>query len=264
MTIAVCWKWVGDGADERWAGVSAADEAALEVALRLAAARGDTVTLVSVGASGAERGLRTALAVGAAHAVRVDAPTGLRSDAVAAALAAALAPRSPELVLCGDYSTDRGSGSVPALLAAELGMRQALGAVEVDVRATDAVHVVRRLDGGRREELLVRPPGVISVEGAVARLRRASLAAELAARTADVEVLAGPHGPVEEPADVRPYRPRARALAAPAGGDALARVRALTTTGEPGGHGEVLVAEPAEAAARIVAALREWGYLDGD
>jgi electron transfer flavoprotein beta subunit len=262
MTIAVCWKWLAEGDDERWAGVSPADEAALELALRLAEARDDTVTVVTAGPPGATRGLRAALAVGATRAVRVDVPAGLRSDAVADALAAALSPAGPDLVLCGDYSLDRGSGSVPALVAAALGARQALGVVELDPRATGAVHVVRRLDGGRREELSVEPRAVISVEGSVARLRRASLTAELAARSAPIEEVAGPRAPVEEPVDVRPYRPRARVLPAPAGPDSLARVRALTTSADTVGHGEVVVAEPAQAAARIVAALRDWGYLD--
>ena len=41
--IGVCWKWVvGDDGDERWAGVSDADRAALEIALRLAEATGTT------------------------------------------------------------------------------------------------------------------------------------------------------------------------------------------------------------------------------
>ena len=34
--IAVCWKWVTADGDERWAGVSDADRAALEIGLRLA------------------------------------------------------------------------------------------------------------------------------------------------------------------------------------------------------------------------------------
>ena len=49
----------------------------------------------------------------------------------------------------------------------------------------------------------------------MARLRRAALGAELASRSAPVEELDGPAGPVEVAAAVRPYRPRARALAAP-------------------------------------------------
>ena len=76
---------------------------------------------------------------------------------------------------------DRGTGSVPAFLAHELGNAQALGLVEVDTghavdRAVDCA-CVRRLDGGRREVLDVAAPAVLSVEGSVRRLRRAPLAA---------------------------------------------------------------------------------------
>ncbi len=117
---------------------------------------------------------------------------------------------------------------------------------------------MRRLDGGRREVLEVEPPAVLSVEGSVARLRRSGLRAELAARAATVDRLTGPSGPVEEPSATAPYRPRARFVTMPRG-DALARVRQLTdVSGEPSGHGEVLVLDPPAAAARILAAVREW------
>ena len=63
---------------------------------------------------------------------------------------------------------------------------------------------MRRLDGGRREVLAVPPPAVLSVEGAVARLRRASLPAELESRRAVIEVVPGPDGPVEDGAQRAP------------------------------------------------------------
>jgi electron transfer flavoprotein beta subunit len=255
--IAVCWKWVAAEGDERWAGVSDADHAALEVGLQLAAAGGDTVTVVSVGGPGAAAGLREALATGASHAVRVDAPSDLASDAVAAALAGVIAGAA--WVVCGDVSTDRGSGSVPAFLAAELGFAQALGLVEVAAGAVP-LHVVRRLDGGRRELLAVSASAVLSVEGAVARLRRASLRAELAAHHAAIEVVAGPHGPRDHADLVTPYRPRARAVAAPSG-PALARMLQLTDAiGATATTHELVTLEPAAAADRILAALAEWGY----
>ncbi|MGE5210645.1 MAG: hypothetical protein ACM3MM_05230, partial [Acidobacteriota bacterium] len=61
MKIAVCWKWVSldreREADRRWSGVSAADEAALEVALRIAEATGPDgtvdVTVICLGPAGA-------------------------------------------------------------------------------------------------------------------------------------------------------------------------------------------------------------------
>lgn len=258
--IAVCWKTVAADGDERWAGVSDADRAALEIGLRLADATSDAVTIVSVGGAAGEPGLREALAIGAAAAIRVDAPAGLVSDAVAAAVLPVVA--GAQWIVCGDVSTDRGSGAVPAYLAAELDMSQALGLLDVAVAPAGRVHATRRLDGGRREVLDVPPPAVLSVEGGVARLRRASLTAELTARRAPIEVLPGPSGPVEHADAVRPFRPRARAIAAPAG-EALARVLQLTHAGTSGTTHELVTLDPPDAAARILAALTEWGYLLG-
>jgi electron transfer flavoprotein beta subunit len=252
--IVVGWKWAPVVADGRAPGTSAADRAALELALS-----GDGVVVVSVGPPPAERGLREALAAGATRAVRVEAPAGLAGSAVATAVAGLAA--GARWVLCGDISADRGTGSVPAFLAAELGLAQALGLVAVDVADDERLRGVRRLDGGRREVLSIEPPAVLSVEGAVARLRRAALPDELAAARAEIEVIAGPAGPVEAAAAVRSYRPRPRERPAPEG-EALDRVRRLTATGSaPAAHAETVVLEPPAAADRILTALRVWGYL---
>ena len=101
--------------------------------------------------------------------------------------AAILREAGATMVWCGDHSLDRGSGSVPAYLAAELGLAQALGLVEVEVAAGAALTGLRRLDRGRRERLALDGDGVISVEGATAQLRRASLAAARSARTATID-----------------------------------------------------------------------------
>ena len=266
VRIAVCWKWLSlDGevdTDSRWAGVSRADEAALEVALKLA--DGDRVTVVCLGPADAEPTLRGAFAAGAQHVVRVDASPELDSLVVATALAEHV--QEADLVICGDYSMDRGTGSVPAFLAAELGAAQALGLVEVGVSetatpagSTGNLRVLRRLDGGRREVLDVPTPAVISVEGAVARLRRAPLSAALASRSAEITVVPGPFGRLPE-SEVHPYRPRPRTLPAPEG-TALARVRELLDVGGSEANTEKLELEPLKAAAKIVEQLHEWGYL---
>jgi electron transfer flavoprotein beta subunit len=288
ISIAACLKWTpsthGGGpspadsttgiADDRFAGVSAADRAALEVALRLAERLGTTVTAVAAGPSAAERVLRDALAAGAHRAVRVEMPVDSDSRDVAFEIAQLLA--DTDVVLCGDYSLDRGSGSVPAFVAHHRGAAQALGLVSVDLDAPEragtggtpdpapgvALRAVRRLDGGRREVLRVPVPCVLSVEGSVAGLRRAPLPRALASRTATVEVVTAPpahhHG---APAIVTPYRPRARVMPAPTGDDVLDRLRALTDAGGASTRGETVELPPREAAARIVAALREWGHL---
>lgn len=261
MNVLVCWKWVAPDDDDRWAGVSAADEAALELALSLVGDAGPdaSVTVATVGPPSAETALRGAMARGARRVVRIDAPRDLRSDAVAGALAPLAVGCA--WVLCGDYSLDRGSGSVPALIAAHRGIAQALGLVDVGSEGDGRIHALRRLDGGRREQLSVSSPAVLSVEGSIARLRRASLTAELAARTAPIEVVAGPTGPRETAIEEGPYRPRARVLPGPAGADALTRIRDLLASGAAVVHGDTVALDPPEAAAQIVRSLREWGYV---
>lgn len=273
MKIAVCWKWVSldseHEADPRWSGVSAADRAALETALRLGPT--GSVRVICLGPAMADDVLRDALAVGAAEVLRIDAAANLDSRVVATAIAAHL--HDADLVVCGDYSMDRGTGSVPAFLAAELGFAQALGLVDVPTEMagaadiagaaemmTGVIRVTRRLDGGRREILDVATPAVLSVEGSVARLRRASMSAELTARRADVPSVTGPPGHPPD-AEVHPYRPRPRTLPTPHG-DALSRVRQILDVGGDDARAELVTLDPPAAAARIVAQLREWGYLD--
>ncbi|MFN6122649.1 MAG: mycofactocin-associated electron transfer flavoprotein beta subunit [Actinomycetes bacterium] len=274
-SIAVCLKWTAarddagaDPDDDRFAGVSAADRAAREVALRLGERWGVPVTALAAGPAGAERTRRDAIAAGADRAVRLDMDADADSRDVAFELAQATAPTGgpcADLVLCGDYSLDRGSGSVPAFIAHHRSAAQALGLVSVDTdgpAADGVVRAVRRLDGGRRELLEVPVPGVLSVEGSVASLRRAPLRRALASRTAPIEVIRTP--PAHHrgaPAIVTPYRPRARVMAAPAGDDVLARLRRLTDAGAAPARCETVELAPADAARRIVEALRDWGYL---
>ena len=120
------------------AGPAPAELAALELGLRFAAAWHGEVLAVTAGPPAAEATLRDALAAGAAEVLRVDWPEadyldGLAADeqAQAAALAGALRPGRPALVLCGDRSADRGTGALPAFLAHELGAAQALGLVSL-------------------------------------------------------------------------------------------------------------------------------------
>jgi electron transfer flavoprotein beta subunit len=254
--IAVCIKWIGESAVS---GVSAADEAAVEMALRHAVATRSSVIAVTVGGPAADQGLRNALACGVTTAIRLDAPRDMDSASVAEALIPVVAHSTA--IWCGDYSADRGTGSVPAFLADLLQRQQALGLVGVEF--IDPLRVTRRLDGGRREVLRITGPAVLSVEGSVARLRRASLRAAVAAQTAEVL----PYGTTSvqggntSTISVRAYRPRARVLAAPVGATALDRLRVLTDASAAPQPGETVEASPADAARRIVEVLLDWGYL---
>jgi electron transfer flavoprotein beta subunit len=275
--IAACVKWVGrrpeagsvDGrvvVDSRTGGISDADAAALEWALRCGTARHEPVVVLTAGRPEAEAALRDALACGASRAIRVDLGAELPSRTVAASLAAPLRELGASTIWCGDHSLDRGSGSVPAFLAAELGLPQALGLVQVELGEREVLTVLRRLDGRRRERLRTRGAAVLSVEGSTARLRRASLASALGRASALIEVRACSAsdalvGAPSAPPVLRPYRPRARVLPGPAGERAHDRVVALTAAATTQSHRDLVTLEPAAAAERILAALRDWGYL---
>ena len=274
-SIGVCLKWVqsiNEPGDDRFATTSAADQAALEMALRQAETIGGSVKVVSVGPDGAVRALRSAIATGAHQAIHLHTTHHLDSATVASELANELL--DCRWIWCGDYSLDRGTGSVPAFLAARLAMPQALGVVASEPFAaharaaraptaagsTGGLRVTRRLDGGRREILTLPTGGVVSVEGSIVRLRRAAMSALLAADRVQIHTrhvtttdqLALPY-PVA-------YRPRARALAAPHEIAPLDRLRALTDSAGVPTRGETIYVPPAEAAQRIVDALRTWGY----
>jgi electron transfer flavoprotein beta subunit len=267
-------------------GLAAPDAAALEYALRLGHAWSGRVLAVAAGPPSIDGVLRQVSALGVS-VVRVprrgddDGPrpeeadlTGLGGDErqLARALVAAITRRgTPSLVLCGDRSADRGTGALPAFVAHELGTAQALGLVSVmpDPDGTvqaPAVRAERRLDGGWRERLRVPLPAVCSVEGAGVRLRRASLAGELAAGSSTIEVDAVTTPAAAAAAEAgdewvrvgrpRPFRPRPRVLPPPEGDDP--RIRLLALTGALVAHDPPTVIGPVSAQ---VAADELLGFL---
>jgi electron transfer flavoprotein beta subunit len=285
IVAALSWSWRETEVDpltgavranRRDRGPSGPELTALEHALRLAEQWSAEVVAATVAPVEADEMLRDALAAGAAHALRVAtaSPAGPRPAGLvggdqesAAALAAALRQRYgvPDLVLCGDLAADRGTGSFPAFLAASLGAEQALGCVRLESADDLTLRVHRRLDGGRREVLIVRPPAVVSVEAAGVRLRRAGLPATLARADTAITVASAPSA---APRRVRilsahPYRPRPRELPPPTG-TALRRMQELT--GALAQRTPPAVVGPlsaAEAASELLSYLHRWGYQTG-
>ncbi|NMH95638.1 putative mycofactocin-associated electron transfer flavoprotein, partial [Pseudonocardia bannensis] len=258
--------------DVRSCGPGQADRTALDYALRLAAEVDGRAVAVTAGPPAADAMLRDALAVGAHAVLRVDLhrddPVAVAADdgaGVARALADAITTAfgRPELVLCGDHSADRGTGSTPAHLAEELGAVQALGLLGLS-REGNGLRAVRRLDGGRRELLAVPLPAVCSVEPATVRLRRASLPATLAARGAPVpvaQVVVAHDGRVQF-GPARAYRPRPRVLPSPEATDPRQRLLALTgALVERTPPRVIRPASPAQAADELLGYLRRHGYL---
>jgi electron transfer flavoprotein beta subunit len=256
--------------EPRSAGMSPADQAALEWSLRMAEAVGGTVVAVTAGPEGADQVLRAAVAVGATRAVRVELEPGASSAATAAALAEVLC--SAAFIFCGDASIDRGTGAVPAYLAGELGAEQALGLVGLELPQggePPVVKVARRLDRGRREHLSLSPQCVLSVEAHTSRLRRAPFEAVLAAQGFSIELgqtdpksVPGAREPVPVPVRTAPWRPRARVVPAPQSSlGPRDRVLALTGMLADRSPARTLRLEPAEAASVLLDTLQAWGEL---
>ena len=269
VLVGVCLKWVDlrpevdpltgvAGHDERFFGASPADRAALELGLVLTEDVGDTVMAVTGGPAGADVVLRAALAAGVDRVMRVDIEHDMPSAVVAAALAGGLG--ACDVVVCGDWSVDRGSGSVPAFLAHELDAAQALGCVRVE-RDEPGLRAERRLDRGRRELVSLAIPAVVSVEAGSADLRRASLPAVLAADRAVIEVTSSraENDPRVRTIGRRPYRPRSRELHQPEGTDARGRVLSLIGAHSDRRPRQPLELRPAEAADRLLDQLAGWG-----
>lgn len=277
--VVVALKWVAlrpevdaiSGAvtvDDRFAGASAADQAALEWGLRIAAARGVACVAMSVGEATADAILRDALASGADAAIRID---GDRHDAeaVAGSIAHVVDEVQASCVLTGDWSLDRGTGAVAPMAAAILRWPAACGLVSLDLASDGTLRLERRLDGGRRHllELAAGGRAVLSVEGSTARLRRASLAGALAAKRAVIDVRADQvaHGPPAagvRTVAVGPYRPRTRILDGPSPElSPRRRVEVLTGAFSDRVPPQRLELDPAAAADRILEQLRAWGEL---
>lgn len=279
--------------DPRRRELTPSDAAALEYARRVAAAWGGRLVAVAAGPSSVEAGLRQAVAVGAAawrlpwghdgaEAVGMagGGSVGLQGldeldgydlagdqPALARLLAAALSRLGPpDLVICGDRSSLGGTGALPALLAHELGVGQALGLVSLEVDE-GAVIAERRLDGGWRERLRVTPPAVCSVEAAGVRLQRASLPDALDAARAEIPIWPGP-ATVGAAADSwhtgppRPFRPRPQVVPPPAGSTCQ---RLLALTGALAAHDPPRLVGPIDAAGaadELLDFLGRRGYLD--
>lgn len=248
--------------DARTSGPSAADQAALEHALRLAEAFDGRCLAVTVGPVEAEEMLREALSAGAHEVVRIDGPAGTVAEdgSETARLLLDGLPGRPDVIVCGDHSADRGTGATPAFLAHRLGACQALGLLELEAEDGE-LHAVRRLDGGRRERLRFGTPAVCSVEAAGTLLRRAPLPATIAARTAHIPVVHAGSSHSLRTGAVTAYRPRPRALPAPAGSEPHQRMLALTgALVERTPPKVVRPKTPADAARELLDYLRRHGY----
>lgn len=207
MKIAVCIKqvvardvqvrpdetrtWIRD-ADAEFE-MNEPDAYALEAALRLREAHGGEVIAVSAGPARVAQVLREALARGADRALHVDGDGLAQADAsaVADALAAALAPESPDLVLTGLQSDDMGFGQTGVILAERLGVAHATIIMEVQVQ-DGGLRVKRELEGGWFQWLEMPLPALLTIQSGINQLRYATLKGIMAAKKKEIRAVAPP------------------------------------------------------------------------
>lgn len=208
MDVLVCVKRVPDvssevtltddeqAVDARHVGftLSPHEECAVELATQLADSSGGSVTVLSVGPPEAVEQLRTALAVGCADGVLVEADQAVFGPAdVATAIAGVVRAREDsgrryDLVLLGNDAADTGDFQVPVRLAYALGRPVVTGVSTVEL--TDGQRAVARRNGPDGTEIFEMPvPAVIAVmEGGVTP-RYPSIPGRMKAKKAPVETV---------------------------------------------------------------------------
>ena len=146
------------------------DEYAVETALRLVENAADEsrhgeVVVVSLGPDDVAQQLRSALAMGADRAIRVEAEDdAIDSRTVVDALVALVASEQADLVILGKQAVDGDSNQVGQMLAARLGWPQATFAASVELAADRKSAIVgREVDAGV-EYKKVPLPCVITVD----------------------------------------------------------------------------------------------------
>ena len=157
----------GDGSGVDLANVKMSinpfDEIALEEAIRLKEAGvASEIVVVSIGPAPAQDVLRTALAVGADHAILIRADDMPEPLAVAKLLRAVVDSEQPGLVLLGKQAIDDDANQTGQMLSALLGWSQATFASHIAITEGRAT-VTREVDGGL-QVIDVALPAVVSVD----------------------------------------------------------------------------------------------------
>ena len=301
MNIVACIKQTPDSSSvyidpisgqvdyERFVQVlDAVDACAVEAAVCLKEQFGGTVTAITLGSKEAEGALRAALAIGADAAVRL---WNASADAwgpftIAEALALSIKNNGPpDLVLCGDASSDWASGIVGPALAELLAWPQVTGVSRLEAVSRDeqneqgvpiatdkqiTLRVTRKLERGYREILTAKLPLLITVTGDLNEPRYPSLPAHLAALKAAIPVVdplsydsaLGQAEADETILEMHTPRPLPRWIAAPdSHHSAFERIGEIVSGGATGKSARLVEGSSEVLAQVLVDFLRERGFI---
>ncbi len=165
------------------------DAIALEEAVRIAERLPEVeVAAIGVGGPDYEQQLRTALAMGAARAIRIDCTWSLDPWNVARLLRALILREQPDLVIMGKQAVDDDANQTGQFLAALLDWPQATFVSRLELGAGE-ITVDRETDHGI-ETLRMPLPAVVTVDLRLNEPRYASLAGIMKAKKKPLETIA--------------------------------------------------------------------------
>jgi electron transfer flavoprotein beta subunit len=237
-----------------------------------------TIKVLTLGPKDAEGALRAALAIGADSALRL---WNSQADAwgpftVAAAIAGYLQNETfiPDLVLCGDASSEWSSGIVGPALAQQLDLPQATNVMQLTLLEEHepvTLQLTRKLERGYRELIEAELPLLITVTGDLNEPRYPSLPAHVAALKAEIPVL-DPHMLMSDVwldgtdemtlLEIQTPRPLPRHIPAPdSRHSAYQRIGEIVAGGATGRKTQLVEGSPDELAKVLVDFLKDRGFV---
>ncbi|MCF8033021.1 MAG: electron transfer flavoprotein subunit beta/FixA family protein [Desulfarculaceae bacterium] len=216
------------------------DEYALEAALTLKESLPDCrVCALTVGPASCDTVLQRAMGMGADQVVRLDGlDDGAGPLAVASAVAAWAKEQAFDLILTGVMSQDAMQGAVGPMCAELLGLPWTSSVVELALDQEQRVlGAQREMEGGRRQQVELPLPCMVSLNSGINRPRYPTLSLLLKAKKTPPQVVEAARGP----------QPRERVIRVSLPGKKRA--------------GLVLPGDTATKAQRLVAILRERALL---
>ncbi len=171
-------------------GINPFDENAIEEALRLKESGLATeVVVVSIGSSANQDVLRHALAMGADHAILLEAAIAIQPLAAAKLLKAMVQREQPDLIILGKQTIDDDTGQLGQMLAALLDYPQGTFASALQIEGNECL-VTREVDGGT-ETIALSLPAVVTADLRLNNPRFVKLPNLMMARKKIIETIDG-------------------------------------------------------------------------
>jgi len=186
LRIAADGRWIDE--DSLNYLINEPDAYALEEALQLKEQCGGEVIAVSAGPERVTSALREALAKGADRAIHIEVNNLTSRDTlgVAEALADAIRPEAPDLILTGLQSDDLGFGQTGVVLAELLGIPHATIILQVEP-CGKGIKVKRELEDGWFQHVEMPLPALVTMQSGGNKLRYATLMGIKKARSKELK-----------------------------------------------------------------------------